>query len=409
MGRRAAAAERTGRLCTPRRRAGARSTARCATTTARSASAGRRSPARMEARRISWPPSPTISSSGITPHHPRLRPPAERGGAAADRAALGGELPGGACITGCSWVMTARSSRSGTTTRRSPSSATKAFLPRRCALTSTSSGCRSTTSTWICPSAAPLDRRDRGDAGRGARRCRRGAGRARAAPCAAPARSSRRGRSPRQILEPDARRARRRRPGRRWSGSPSCARPGRRCSTRTEARAIVRELKAVGGEPEDAAARVDRSPKGPELWTVVAALAARRGAPARGRGYNTAMTVRLYDTSTRVARRPAGPPAPSGCTSAARPSTSARTSATRCPFVVFPWLRNWLRERGYDVTYVHNITDINDKIYEAAPGRSAERAAEATQWYLEDTASFGLGLPDVAAARDRDDPRDRRA
>ena len=43
---------------------------------------------------------------------------------------------------------------------------------------------------------------------------------------------------------------------------------------------------------------------------------------------------------------------------------------------------------------VHNITDVNDKIYEAAPGASAERAREATAWYLEDTAGFGLGMPD---------------
>ena len=64
------------------------------------------------------------------------------------------------------------------------------------------------------------------------------------------------------------------------------------------------------------------------------------------------------------------------------------------PFVIFAWLRNWLRERGYDVTYVHNITDVNDKIYEVAPGASAERARAATQWYLEDTASFGLEMPD---------------
>jgi cysteinyl-tRNA synthetase len=65
------------------------------------------------------------------------------------------------------------------------------------------------------------------------------------------------------------------------------------------------------------------------------------------------------------------------------------------PFVVFTWLARWLRERGHEVRLVHNITDVNDKIYEAAPGRSAERALEATRWYLEDTADFGLGMPDA--------------
>jgi cysteinyl-tRNA synthetase len=64
------------------------------------------------------------------------------------------------------------------------------------------------------------------------------------------------------------------------------------------------------------------------------------------------------------------------------------------PFVLGMWLRSWLRERGYDVNFVHNITDINDKIYEAAPGASAQRAEEATDWYLQDTDDLGLGMPD---------------
>jgi cysteinyl-tRNA synthetase len=64
------------------------------------------------------------------------------------------------------------------------------------------------------------------------------------------------------------------------------------------------------------------------------------------------------------------------------------------PFVLGMWLRSWLRASGYDATLVHNITDVNDKIYEAAPGASAELADRATAWYLEDTAGFGLGMPD---------------
>ena len=46
-------------------------------------------------------------------------------------------------------------------------------------------------------------------------------------------------------------------------------------------------------------------------------------------------------------------------------------------------------------TLVHNITDVNDKIYEAAPGASAELAERATAWYLEDTGGLGLGMPDA--------------
>jgi cysteinyl-tRNA synthetase len=58
------------------------------------------------------------------------------------------------------------------------------------------------------------------------------------------------------------------------------------------------------------------------------------------------------------------------------------------------WLRSWLDLQGYRTVYVHNITDINDKIYDAAPGASAELAERVTAWYLEDIADFGLGLPD---------------
>jgi len=64
------------------------------------------------------------------------------------------------------------------------------------------------------------------------------------------------------------------------------------------------------------------------------------------------------------------------------------------PFVLGMWLWNWLRAQGRDVKLVHNITDINDRIYEAAPGASAELAERATEWYFEDTEALGLGLPD---------------
>jgi cysteinyl-tRNA synthetase len=66
------------------------------------------------------------------------------------------------------------------------------------------------------------------------------------------------------------------------------------------------------------------------------------------------------------------------------------------PFVVFMWLRSWLREQGYHATLVHNITDVNDKIYDAAPGASADLAERATAWYLQDTRDLGLGEPDAS-------------
>jgi len=106
------------------------------------------------------------------------------------------------------------------------------------------------------------------------------------------------------------------------------------------------------------------------------------------------MTVRLYDTSTRALVELPDPPAKVGMYVCGPTVYQRAHIGNAVPFVIFAWLRNWLRERGYDVTYVHNITDVNDRIYEVAPGASAARAREATAWYLEDTAAFGLEMPD---------------
>jgi cysteinyl-tRNA synthetase len=64
------------------------------------------------------------------------------------------------------------------------------------------------------------------------------------------------------------------------------------------------------------------------------------------------------------------------------------------PYVISMWLKRWLQLQGYDVTLVENITDVNDKIYDAAPGASAELADRASRWYVEDTQDLGLGRPD---------------
>jgi cysteinyl-tRNA synthetase len=64
------------------------------------------------------------------------------------------------------------------------------------------------------------------------------------------------------------------------------------------------------------------------------------------------------------------------------------------PEVLSRWLKRWLELQGYDVTLVINVTDINDKIYDAAPGASAKLASDATRWYLEDVERLGLGMPD---------------
>jgi cysteinyl-tRNA synthetase len=67
------------------------------------------------------------------------------------------------------------------------------------------------------------------------------------------------------------------------------------------------------------------------------------------------------------------------------------------PYVVFSLLSRFLRHEGLDVTFVANITDINDKIYAAARERgvpSEELAAEMTARYRSDTDGLGLGRPD---------------
>ena len=68
------------------------------------------------------------------------------------------------------------------------------------------------------------------------------------------------------------------------------------------------------------------------------------------------------------------------------------------PFVISAWLRRWLAACGYEVKLVQNITDVNDKIYAAAAEAglpSAELAAQASQWYIDDTSALGLGRPDI--------------
>ncbi len=108
--------------------------------------------------------------------------------------------------------------------------------------------------------------------------------------------------------------------------------------------------------------------------------------------------MRLYDTRTRsLAELPPvpGPIRMYVCGSTVYQRVHVGNSR---PFVLAMWLRSWLRTTGYDVTLVHNITDVDDKVYTEA-GRqgipSRELSARATEWFLEDTDDLGLGRPDV--------------
>ena len=105
--------------------------------------------------------------------------------------------------------------------------------------------------------------------------------------------------------------------------------------------------------------------------------------------------MRLYDTATRQLQELPAPPGPIRMYFCG-PTVYQRIHIGNArPFVISMWLKRWLERTGYDVTLAENITDINDKIYAAAPGDSARLAAEATQWYLDDTGDLGLGRPDV--------------
>ena len=104
--------------------------------------------------------------------------------------------------------------------------------------------------------------------------------------------------------------------------------------------------------------------------------------------------MRLYSTLSRRLEELPPPPGPIRMYFCGPTVYQRAHIGNARPFVLGMWLRTWLLERGYDVSLVHNITDVNDRIYEAAPGKSAELAERATEWYLQDTADLGLGMPD---------------
>ena len=107
--------------------------------------------------------------------------------------------------------------------------------------------------------------------------------------------------------------------------------------------------------------------------------------------------MRIYDTQTRALAELPAPPGPIRMYFCG-PTVYQRIHVGNArPFVLSMWLRRWLKAQGYDVTLVENITDINDKIYDAARAEglpSKELAVRATDWYVEDTEALGLGRPD---------------
>ena len=65
--------------------------------------------------------------------------------------------------------------------------------------------------------------------------------------------------------------------------------------------------------------------------------------------------------------------------------------------VVFDVVRRWLRVSKYDVTYVRNITDIDDKIIKRAQENNEPMAALTERFITamdEDAAALGIEKPD---------------
>ena len=110
--------------------------------------------------------------------------------------------------------------------------------------------------------------------------------------------------------------------------------------------------------------------------------------------------MRVYSTLQRELVELPPPPAPVGIY-VCGPTVYQRIHVGNArPYVIFMWLRNWLKHRGYKVTFVSNITDVNDKIYaEAArrtpPTESRKLAEEMSDWYRKDTDRLELGRPDA--------------
>jgi cysteinyl-tRNA synthetase len=108
--------------------------------------------------------------------------------------------------------------------------------------------------------------------------------------------------------------------------------------------------------------------------------------------------VRLHDTLTGDVRpiEPRDPPRVG--IYACGPTVYGRVHVGNArPYVVFALLRRFLEHEGYEPMLVVNVTDVNDKIYDAARERnvpSEELAREMTAAYMEDTERLGLGRPD---------------
>jgi cysteinyl-tRNA synthetase len=109
-------------------------------------------------------------------------------------------------------------------------------------------------------------------------------------------------------------------------------------------------------------------------------------------------TIRLHDTRTKGLRalepRVPGEAGIYAC----GPTVYNRIHIGNArPYIVFSLLKRFFEHEGLRAELVINVTDVNDKIYDAARERgvpSEQLAAEMTQAYFDDTGGLGLGRPD---------------
>ncbi|MGD9573138.1 MAG: cysteine--tRNA ligase [Thermoleophilia bacterium] len=111
------------------------------------------------------------------------------------------------------------------------------------------------------------------------------------------------------------------------------------------------------------------------------------------------MTVRLHSTLTK--RKEELVPGPDGTVGiyVCGPTVYGRIHIGNArPFVVFSVLKRFLSRSGVRVRLVSNLTDVNDKIYDAAKAEgvpSDELARRYSDAYVADTDRLGLGRPDA--------------
>ena len=108
--------------------------------------------------------------------------------------------------------------------------------------------------------------------------------------------------------------------------------------------------------------------------------------------------MKLYNSLTRTHEELPPPPGPIRMY-VCGPTVYQRVHVGNArPFLVGMWLKRWLDLNGYEVRLVENITDVDDRVYEASAKHglgSRELAERATQWFREDTEDLGLGRPDA--------------